>query len=160
MERLRTGIGIDVHRLQEGEGLWVGGVWIKSQREAVAHSDGDALLHALCDALLSAAGKPDIGHYFPDTDQRWRGAPSSVFVKRVMEMLRGEDWRVVNVSCVVVLSVARLSPYVPEIRRRIGELLNVDDEQVGMTATTAEHTTLFGGQESYAAICSVLIERK
>lgn len=138
----------------------MGGIRIACDRKAVAHSDGDALLHALCDALLSAAGKPDIGHYFPDTDERWRNASSRLFVERVMEILTGEGWQVVNVSCVVILASPRLSPYLAQIREHIGTMIGTGAEKVGLTATTPERTPLLGGENSYAAICSVLIARR
>ena len=106
----RIGQGIDFHRLEEGRELWLGGVRINSAKGCVAHSDGDVLIHAICDALLGAAGLNDIGYHFPDTSEEFRGIDSKILLRRVVEMITGAGYRIVNIDSTLSLEFPRLSP--------------------------------------------------
>jgi len=108
----RIGQGIDFHRLEEGRELWLGGVRINSAKGCVAHSDGDVLIHAICDALLGAAGLNDIGYHFPDTSEEFRGIDSKILLKRVVELITGAGYRIVNIDSTVCLELPKLAPYI------------------------------------------------
>lgn len=134
----RVGMGYDLHRLVEGRPLFLGGVEIHHARGLLGHSDGDALLHALADALLGAAGLGDIGEHFPDTDPRFAGADSSVFVTHVVSLLDERGFRVVNADVTVVAQEPKLSPHRDRIRERIATLLSIEPARVNVKATTKE----------------------
>ncbi|MCK7535902.1 MAG: 2-C-methyl-D-erythritol 2,4-cyclodiphosphate synthase [Marinilabiliales bacterium] len=108
----RIGQGIDFHRLEEGRELWLGGVHISSPKGCVAHSDGDVLIHAICDALLGAAGLSDIGTHFPDTSDEYKGIDSKILLKRTVEMISGKGYRIVNIDSTVCLELPKLAPYI------------------------------------------------
>ncbi|RDI95833.1 2-C-methyl-D-erythritol 2,4-cyclodiphosphate synthase [Meiothermus sp. QL-1] len=132
------GYGEDAHRLGEGLELWLGGVRIESDRGAVAHSDGDVLLHALSDALLSAFALGDIGSYFPDHDPRWRGLESRVILELVLKKVREKGYRPAQVAAVVVLDRPRLGPHRAQIQQNLARLVGLPEERVGLTFKTSE----------------------
>ena len=113
----RVGTGTDIHRLVEGRELWLGGVRIEHSKGALGHSDADVLLHAICDALLGAAGLGDIGHHFPDTDMRWKGADSKVLLRQVVELLKEKGWTVGNVDSTLLLERPKIKPHVAACAR-------------------------------------------
>ncbi len=154
------GFGYDVHRLAPGESLVLGGIAIPSETGTVAHSDGDVLLHALCDALLGAAGMGDIGEHFPDTDQKWKNAESSVFVRECMRMLKDASYRVVNADIAVVLEAPRLKAHKEAMREHIASLLLLHKNRVNIKATTSEKLGFVGKGEGIQAycVCSVIAE--
>lgn len=153
----RVGIGYDIHRLEPGRAMVLGGVAIPSDVGPVGHSDADVLLHALTDALLGAIGVPDIGELFPNTDPRWRGAASSVFVEAAMQRVCAAGMRVGNVDAVVVAEQPRLAPHKPAIRASIARLLGVSPEQVGLKATTSEGVGAVGRGEAIACWATALL---
>jgi len=138
MADMRVGTGWDLHRLEEGRCLVVGGVAIPSQKGSVAHSDGDALIHAVIDALLGAAGMDDIGTIFPDTDPIYKDADSAVLLSNVVEEVAKRGFRIFNVDTTVVLQSPKLGPYKAAIRERLASLLGVEPSCVGVKAKTAE----------------------
>ncbi len=148
-----VGFGYDVHQLVAGGRLVLGGIEIPSAKGVIAHSDGDVLLHALCDALLGAAGLGDLGEHFPDTDPAYRGIASSVLVERVVALLRAHKYRVVNVDATVVLQEPKIAPYRQAMRERIAALCGVAVERVSIKATTPEHLGFVGRGEGIAAFC-------
>jgi 2-C-methyl-D-erythritol 2,4-cyclodiphosphate synthase len=156
---MRVGFGIDVHAFGPGDSLVLGGLRIPHNRGVVAHSDGDVLLHALVDALLGAAGLGDIGEYFPDSDERWRGADSRQFVTATLEMLVRRSWRVVNVDLTLLAQQPRLAPWREQIRHSIATLLALPVTDVNLKATSTEHLGFVGRNEGLAAMATVLIER-
>jgi 2-C-methyl-D-erythritol 2,4-cyclodiphosphate synthase len=135
---MRIGLGEDAHRLEPGRALWLGGVQIPSERGALAHSDGDVVLHALCDALLSACALGDIGALFPDTDARWKDLESRVILEAVLERVAKAGYRVSQVSAVVTLDRPRLGPHRAAIQARLAGLLSLPEERVGLTFKTSE----------------------
>jgi 2-C-methyl-D-erythritol 2,4-cyclodiphosphate synthase len=154
---MRIGSGIDVHAFGPGDFLMLGGVRIAHSRGVVAHSDGDVVLHALCDALLGAAGLGDIGQHFSDRDPRWRGADSRGFLERVMGMLGERSLRVVNADITVLAEEPKVAPHREAMRRQIAQLLGVDPGSVNIKATTTEGLGFLGRREGIAAQAVVLL---
>lgn len=154
---MRIGQGTDVHAFGPGEFVMLGGVRVPHTRGVVAHSDGDVVLHALCDALLGAAGLGDIGQHFKDTDPRWKGADSKGFVRHIMDMLRTRGLRVGNADVTVLCEAPKVGPHREEIRRQIAELIEVSPELVNVKATTTERMGFLGRAEGLAAQAVVLL---
>jgi 2-C-methyl-D-erythritol 2,4-cyclodiphosphate synthase len=154
---MRIGQGIDVHAFGPGDFVMLGGVRIPYTRGVIAHSDGDVILHALCDALLGALGQGDIGQHFKDTDPRWKGADSKGFVRHIMEMVRTRNLRVGNADVTVLSEAPKVNPHRDEIRRQIAELLGVSAEYVNVKATTTEKLGFLGRSEGLAAQAIVLL---
>ena len=154
---MRVGCGLDVHAFGPGDHLMLGGVRIAHSRGVVAHSDGDVLLHALCDALLGAAGLGDIGQHFPDSDPRWKGADSRQFVTAVLVRLQERQLAVVNVDLTVVAEAPRIAPHRAAIRREVAALLGLAEEFVNLKATTTEGLGFLGRAEGVAAQAVVLL---
>jgi 2-C-methyl-D-erythritol 2,4-cyclodiphosphate synthase len=155
---MRIGSGFDVHAFGAGDSIVLGGVRIAHSRGVLAHSDGDVVLHALCDALLGAAGLGDIGMHFPDTDPVWKGANSRRFVEAVLEMLKVRKFKVGNVDITLLAQAPKLSPHRLDIRRSIAQMLGVTENQVNIKATTTEHLGFIGRNEGIAAQAVVLLE--
>lgn len=156
---LRVGSGYDVHAFAEGDHVMLGGVRIAHDRGVRAHSDGDVLLHALCDALLGAAALGDIGQHFPDSDPQWRGADSSHFVSAVCRLLQARGYRLCNADLTLVCEAPRIGAHRDAIRERIAALLGVDAGCINLKATTTEKMGFEGRCEGLAAHATVLIEQ-
>jgi 2-C-methyl-D-erythritol 2,4-cyclodiphosphate synthase len=154
----RIGIGYDVHGFKDGVRLVLGGVHVPFERGLAGHSDGDVLLHAVMDAMLGAAALKDIGHQFPDTDVRYKGADSARLLTEVRAMVEDEGLKVGNVDCVVILERPRLAKYVDRIRARIAELVGADVAAVGVKAKTNEGFGYIGEGEAVAAWAAVVLE--
>lgn len=152
-----VGFGYDVHRFKEGRRLVLGGVEIPSPVGLDGHSDADALLHALCDALLGAAGLPDIGHFFPPGDPKWKDADSRDLLSAVVDRLYKDGWRVGNVDIVVVAEKPKIMPHAEAMKATIAERLYVPAARVGIKATTNETMGFIGRGEGIAAMATVLI---
>jgi 2-C-methyl-D-erythritol 2,4-cyclodiphosphate synthase len=155
--KLRIGQGIDFHRLEKGLNLWLGGVLIPSEKGCVAHSDGDVLLHAVCDALLGAAGLRDIGYFFPDSDEEFKDIDSKILLKKTIDLISGKGFRVINIDSTVCLENPKISPFIPEMRNIISSLAGTDAEDVSVKATTTEKLGFTGREEGVAAIAVVLL---
>jgi len=155
----RVGIGHDTHRLEPGGPLRLGGGTVPHDKHSVGHSDADALLHAVTDALLGAASLGDIGELFPNTDPAHHGADSARMLTAVCERLRGQNWRIVNVDCIVFLERPKLGHHKNAMRMRIAELLEIPAHDVGVKAKTGEGVDSVGREEVVAAQCVALIER-
>lgn len=159
MTSLRIGQGYDVHAFEVGDHVTLGGVAIPHSQGVRAHSDGDVLLHALCDALLGAAGLGDIGMHFPDTDPRWRGADSRQFVRHVATLLAEHGYRVVNVDATVLSEAPRLGKHRAAMRANIASDLDIAPECVNIKATTSETLGFIGRREGLACLAVALIEK-
>jgi 2-C-methyl-D-erythritol 2,4-cyclodiphosphate synthase len=153
----RIGHGYDVHRLEPGEGVTLGGVRIACEFGIVAHSDGDVMIHALCDALLGAAALGDIGHWFPDSDPKWRGADSRVLLREVVAGLGKRGWDVGNADLTLVAQVPRVAPQVLAMRKLLAADLGVPADAVSVKATTHEGLDAIGRREGIAAHAVALI---
>jgi len=156
---MRIGQGYDVHAFTEGDHIVVGGVRIPHTQGVAAHSDGDVLLHAICDALLGAAGLGDIGHHFPDTDPAFAGIDSRMLLGRVVDSIAERGYRVVNVDATVIAERPKMAPHIPEMRTHLASDLRLDADAVNVKATTTEKLGFEGRREGLAALAVVLIER-
>jgi 2-C-methyl-D-erythritol 2,4-cyclodiphosphate synthase len=160
MSELRIGQGYDVHAFTSGDHVTLGGERIAHTQGVLAHSDGDVLLHALCDALLGAAGLGDIGMHFPDTDSRWRGADSRAFVRHARTLLAERGFRIVNADATVLADAPRLGVHRDAMRANIAADLEVDIARVNVKATTSEGLGFIGRREGLACLAVVLIEQQ
>jgi 2-C-methyl-D-erythritol 2,4-cyclodiphosphate synthase len=154
---MRVGHGFDVHAFGDGDHVMLGGVRVPHERGLEAHSDGDVVLHALCDALLGAIAAGDIGAHFPDSDPRWSGADSRSLLGRVVEMVHDRGLGVANADLTVVAQAPRIRPFVETMTCRIAEDLQVDPSQVNVKATTTERLGFTGRGEGIAAYAVVLL---
>jgi 2-C-methyl-D-erythritol 2,4-cyclodiphosphate synthase len=154
----RVGIGYDIHRLEPGRGIVVGGVQIPCEYHAVAHSDGDVVLHALCDALLGAVGAGDLGEHFPDTDEAHRGRDSRTFVYDVLQLPALKPWRLTNMDCNIIAQAPRMGPYKLQMRQVLAEMLCVPLGRVGVKARTNEGLDAVGEKKAIQAQVVVLLE--
>ena len=156
---MRIGEGYDVHRLAEGRRLVLGGVEIPYEKGLLGHSDADAALHALSDALLGALALGDIGQHFPDTEERWRGADSLDLLRAVYAMVTARGWRLGNADVTIIAQRPKLAPYIPLLRERIAAALDTAVENVSVKATTEEGLGFTGRGEGIAARAGVLLDR-
>jgi 2-C-methyl-D-erythritol 2,4-cyclodiphosphate synthase len=153
-------MGFDAHRLSAGRPLILGGVRIEHDRGLTGHSDGDVLLHAICDALLGAVAAPDIGSLFPPNEERWRNAPSALFLERAVSLVEASGYRIVQLDAVVIAEEPRLAPHYPAMRARIAEILGVSERQVGLKATTCDGMGFSGRGEGIVAQSVALLARR
>ncbi len=156
---IHIGQGYDVHPLVEGRPLILGGVRIPHTKGLEGHSDADALLHAVCDACLGAAGLGDLGRHFSDQDQKYKDIDSRILLRSTHGIIEAEGWRVVNVDCTVVIQAPRIAAYLATMRANIAEELGVSTEQVNVKATSTEGQGFVGRQEGVAAYAVALLER-
>lgn len=156
---IRIGQGIDFHRLAVGKDLWLGGVKIPSEKGIVAHSDGDVLLHAICDAILGAASLRDIGHHFPDTDAKWKNVESKKLLKHCVELVSEKGFSLVNIDSTICLEEPKIAPYIDEMCSTIAKITGLDPGDVSVKATTTEKMGFTGRGEGIVAIASVLIKK-
>ena len=153
----RVGNGYDVHQLAEGLPLVLGGVAIPHTKGCVAHSDGDVLIHALCDALLGALALGDIGHHFPDTSDEYAGIDSKILLSRVVAMIRDRGWEIVNVDNTLLAQKPKIAPFVPRMRQTLADVMGIPVEAVSVKATTTERLGFTGREEGIAAYATCLL---
>ncbi|MCX7698682.1 MAG: 2-C-methyl-D-erythritol 2,4-cyclodiphosphate synthase [Candidatus Goldbacteria bacterium] len=157
---MRVGIGYDVHRLVRGRRLFLGGFEFENSEFGLeGHSDADVLLHALMDAMLGAAGLNDIGHYFPNTDEKYRGIRSTELLKKVKEEIEQKGFKICNIDMIVVAEYPRLSPFIDKIKQTIANILDIKLEQIGLKATTEEGLGFIGAKEGVCAHAIALLEK-
>ncbi len=159
MTDFRVGFGYDSHRFTPGRPLVIGGVVIPYELGLAAHSDGDVLIHAVCDALLGAAGLKDIGTYFPDTDDMWKNVDSTVLLEKVVALAAEKGWRVNNLDCTLILEKPKMKPHVDAIIDRLSQLLKVDADRVAVKAKTNEKMGFTGAGEGIAATAAMSLVR-
>ena len=155
----RVGSGVDVHAFADGVPLWLGGILIPHPRGLAGHSDGDAAIHALIDALLGAAGRGDIGEWFPSSDERWRGVRSAEMLRHVWDALQAADWRLQNVDLTIVASEPRLAPYRYPMRQALADILGCSLTQVSLKATTTDGLGALGRAEGVMVMATALLWR-
>jgi 2-C-methyl-D-erythritol 2,4-cyclodiphosphate synthase len=155
---VHVGIGYDVHALVAGRKLILGGVEIPHPRGLDGHSDADALLHAICDAVLGALGEADIGHFFPNTDPRWKGAPSRIFLEEAAKQVVRRGGKIVNVDATVIAQAPKIYPHIAEMKKRIAAALGVSEKQIGIKATTNEKLGFLGREEGIAAMAVASVD--
>lgn len=154
----RSGIGYDLHRLSEKRKLMIGGVDVPFEKGSVGHSDGDVLCHAVCDALLGAAGMGDIGTHFPDSDPKWRGVSSLVFLRQIRQYLERKNWKIRHIDAIVVLERPKLGPHFSAMREVLAKSLGVAPERINLKAKTHEGIGEIGRGEAVAAHAIATIE--
>jgi len=155
--KIRTGLGYDVHALKKGEELIIGGIKIEHYKGTVAHSDGDVLIHAICDALLGAANLRDIGYRFPDTDKLLKGIDSKILLKKTGELLKQKGWKIGNIDSTVVLQKPKIKNQIPKMQKTLASVLEIDTEDISIKASTTEKLGFNGKEEGISAFASVLI---
>ena len=155
----RVGNGYDVHQLAPGLPLVLGGVKVPHTKGCVAHSDGDVLIHALCDALLGALALGDIGQHFPDTSDEYAGIDSKLLLARVVEMVRERGWEIVNVDNTLLAQKPKIAPYVPQMRQTLAEVMGIPVDRVAVKATTTERLGFVGREEGVAAYATCLLQK-
>ena len=157
--KIRVGFGFDVHQLGEGRELWLGGILLEHTKGLLGHSDADVLLHAVCDALLGAANMRDIGYHFPDTAGEYKDIDSKILLFDTMELLRDAGYTLGNIDATVAAERPKLNPHIPEMKRVMADVLQVDVEDISIKATTTEKLGFTGRQEGIAAYATVLIQK-
>jgi 2-C-methyl-D-erythritol 2,4-cyclodiphosphate synthase len=157
--KIRVGFGFDVHQLKEGKDLLIGGIKINHTKGAVGHSDADVLIHAICDALLGAAGMRDIGFHFPDTSGEYKNIDSKILLARVMELLKTENYSIGNIDCTLVLENPKINPHIDTMKKTLAPILNIETTDIGIKATTNEKMGYVGREEGVSAYAVVLIQK-
>jgi 2-C-methyl-D-erythritol 2,4-cyclodiphosphate synthase len=158
--KTKIGIGYDIHRLQEGKKLFLGGVEIPFSKGSVGHSDGDCLIHAIIDALLGALGEGDIGQLFPDTDPRYRNTRSLPLLEIVMERVRDLNGTVHHVDCIIMAEAPRMGPHIPGMKQVLCPLLGIEARDLGIKAKTNEGIGPIGQGEAMAALAQAMVKLK
>lgn len=155
----RVGQGYDVHRLAKGETLWLGGILIPHSKGTVAHSDGDVVIHAICDALLGAAKLRDIGTHFPDNSAEFKNIDSKILLKKSYELVKSKGFEIVNIDCTINAQEPRLKPFIPEMEMVMAKVLDVDLDQISVKATTTEKLGFEGREEGISVNAVVLLKK-
>ena len=152
----RIGNGYDLHLLAENLPFWLGGIKIEHSKGCVAHSDGDTLIHALCDALLGSLALGDIGHHFPDNSAKFKGIDSQILLKRSYDLIKNRGYKIVNADCTILLQKPKIARYIPQMRETLASVLECDIDQISIKATTTEGADAVGREEAIAAYATVL----
>lgn len=155
----RIGYGYDVHQLAEGKKLHIGGITIPHKKGCVAHSDGDVLIHAICDALLGATAMNDIGYHFPDTDPEYKNIDSKILLGKTLDIISQKGYSIVNIDSTVCLEKPKIKEYIPEMITVLSEILRTEKENISVKATTTEKLGFIGKEEGIAAHAVVLIQK-
>ncbi|WP_340111301.1 2-C-methyl-D-erythritol 2,4-cyclodiphosphate synthase [Maribellus mangrovi] len=155
----RVGIGYDVHRLAEGETLWLGGILVPHHKGTVAHSDGDVLIHAICDAMLGALKLRDIGTHFPDNSSEYKNIDSKLLLKRSYELVKEKGYSIVNIDSSISAQQPKLKPFIPEMEKVMAEVLGVDVDCISVKATTTEKLGFEGREEGISVNVVVLLQK-
>ena len=155
----RIGQGYDVHRMEEGETLWLGGIVIPHNKGTDAYSDGDVLLHAVCDALLGAVNLGDIGTHFPDTSPEFKDVDSKTLLKETYSLVKNSGFEIVNIDSTISAQLPKLNPHIPEMKTVIAGILKVDTEKISIKATTTEKLGFEGREEGIFALAVVLLKK-
>ncbi len=158
--KIRVGFGYDVHQLKEGHDFWLGGIRLEHAKGAVGHSDADVLIHVICDALLGAANKRDIGYHFSDTDPKFKGIDSKILLKETMDIIRKDGWEIENIDSTICLQLPKVNPHIYEMKTCLAEVMNIAVEDISIKATTTEKLGFVGRQEGVSAYATVLISRQ
>jgi 2-C-methyl-D-erythritol 2,4-cyclodiphosphate synthase len=156
--KIKIGIGYDIHKLQEGRKLFIGGVEIPFSKGLIGHSDGDCLIHAIIDALLGALGEGDIGHLFPDTDPRYRNIRSTKLLELVMDRVQKNNGSILHIDCIIIAESPKIGPHIPRIKQALCPILKIEAHDLGIKAKTNEGIGPVGQGEAIAAVAQALLE--
>jgi len=157
--KIRTGIGYDVHKLGDGLDFWLGGIKIDHYKGAIGHSDADCLIHAICDALLGAANQKDIGYWFPDNSDEFKGIDSKILLKKVVEIITNLGYKISNIDSIICLQKPKVKPYIDLMQETLANVIGIDKEDISIKATTEEKLGFTGREEGIACYANVLIFR-
>ncbi len=157
--KVRIGFGFDVHQLKVGNELWLGGIKLDHVKGAVGHSDADVLIHAICDALLGAAGMRDIGFHFPDTSLEFKGIDSKILLARVYNLLKIEGYSIGNIDCTLVLEQPKINPHIDNMKKELASILHIELTDIAIKATTNEKMGYVGREEGVCAYAVALIQK-
>ena len=157
--KIRVGMGYDVHQLKVGEEFWLGGIKIEHEKGTVGHSDADVLIHVICDALLGAANKRDIGYHFSDTNPAFKGIDSKILLKDTLEIIGEGGWNVENIDATICLQRPKINPRIPEMKSCLADVMNIPEEDISIKATTTEKLGFVGQEKGVSAYAVVLISR-
>ena len=157
--KIRVGFGFDVHRLVEGRDLWMGGIKLEYSKGLLGHSDADVLIHAICDALLGAANMRDIGYHFPDTAAETDGMDSKIILKKTVELLATKGYIVGNVDATICAERPKMNPHIPEMKACMAAIMQIDEDDISIKATTTEKLGFTGREEGISAYAVALIEK-
>lgn len=160
MINFRIGNGYDVHRFAEGLDFWLGGIQIKHTKGCIAHSDGDVLIHAICDALLGALSLQDIGQHFPDTDSEYKGIDSKILLKKTVGIIRDKGYEVGNIDSIICLQQPKVKEYILPIKECLSNVMNISIDNISVKATTTEKLGFVGREEGVEAHAVVLLYKK
>ncbi len=158
--KIRTGFGYDVHQLAENEELWLGGIKIEHHLGCVAHSDGDVLIHALCDALLGAANMRDIGFHFPDNSENYKNIDSKILLRKTCKLIREQGYEISNIDSTVALQKPKIKDLIPQMQKTLSEVMDIDINDIAVKATTTEKLGFIGQEKGISAYANVLIIKK
>lgn len=156
----RIGFGYDVHQLVDGRPLWIGGIEVPHTQGLLGHSDADVLIHALCDALLGAANRRDIGYHFPDTAAETDGIDSKILLRKTMEIVREAGYELGNADCTLCAQAPKILPYIEQMQKCLAEVMGVEMDQISVKATTTEHLGFVGRKEGMAAMATALLYKE
>jgi 2-C-methyl-D-erythritol 2,4-cyclodiphosphate synthase len=156
---LRIGHGYDVHALAKGESLWLGGIQIEHEKGTVAHSDGDVLIHAMCDAMLGALALGDIGKHFPDTDNKYKNVDSKILLKECNNLIKQKGYIIANIDSTICAQRPKLRNHIDNMREMMSEILSINIDQVSVKATTTEKLGFVGREEGISAYAVILLQK-
>ena len=157
--KIRVGFGYDVHKLKEGEDFYIGGIKIPHTKGSVGHSDGDTLIHAICDALLGAANLRDIGFHFPDTSAELKGIDSKILLKKTVSLIKDKDYSIGNIDTTICLQKPKLKDSITEMKQVLAIVMDIDIDDISIKATTTEKLGFVGTEDGIAAYATVLIQK-
>jgi 2-C-methyl-D-erythritol 2,4-cyclodiphosphate synthase len=155
--KFRVGFGFDVHKLEDGKDFWLGGIKVPHIKGAVGHSDADVLIHAICDALLGAANLRDIGYHFPPSDDSYKGIDSKILLSKVVQLIQNKGYTIGNIDATIALQKPKINPFIPEMKTVLCKVMNIDEDDLSIKATTTEKLGFEGREEGVSAYATVLI---
>lgn len=155
--KIKVGFGYDVHQLVEGREFWLGGIKLTHNKGALGHSDADVLIHAICDALLGAANMRDIGFHFPNNSEKFKGIDSKILLKEVIEIIGSKGYSVGNIDATLSLEAPKINPHIPEMRSVLASVMNIDEDDISIKATTNESLGYVGREQGVNAYAVALI---
>ena len=158
--KIRVGFGYDVHQLKDEEEFWLGGIKIEYHKGAVGHSDADVLIHVICDALLGAANRRDIGYHFSDTDPKFKGIDSKVLLEETLRIIGEFGWKVENIDSTICLQKPKVNPYIPGMKSCLARIMEMEEDAISIKATTTEKLGFVGREEGISAYAVVLISKE
>ena len=157
--KIKVGFGFDVHQLKDGADFWLGGIMIPHTKGSIGHSDADVLIHTICDALLGAANLRDIGFHFPPSDSKYKGIDSKILLKDVVALVEEKGFTIGNIDATIALQEPKINPHIPEMKKVLSSIMNIEEDDVSIKATTTERLGFEGREEGVSAYAVVLIQK-